>query len=133
MELYGSLWARARTLMGPLGPIWGPMAPGQDPYGVPRPKWARAQGPNEWAQQGPNESPRMGPNGPGLRLTPILHITPQVVRVALGHFRVQQMNGPNRAQQMNGPNRAQMNPLELTSQNFPECIYIYIYIYGTVV
>ena len=41
------------------------------------PKWARAQGPNEWAQmgpgpnewaraqQGPNESPRMGPNGPG--------------------------------------------------------------------
>jgi len=57
------------------------MGPGQDPYGALRPqmngpKWAWAQGPNEWAQQGPNESPRMRPNGAGPRA---------------------QMNGPNRA------------------------------------
>ena len=35
-----ALWARARTLMGPLGPIWGPMGPGQDPYGA---LWAWAK------------------------------------------------------------------------------------------
>ena len=38
---YGDLWARARTLMGPMGP-------GQDPYGA-----LRAQ------MNGPNESPRI--------------------------------------------------------------------------
>ena len=38
---YGALRARARTLIDPLGPIWGPMDPGQDPYEPgPKPLWA---------------------------------------------------------------------------------------------
>ena len=45
--------------MSPLGPIWGPMGPGQDPYGPygpgPRPLWARAR--NLMGPMGPGQDP----------------------------------------------------------------------------